>query len=66
MRNLPDQFRRVLSDGWRRYFCDEDPDDREERRCEEALSEIDAQVQMALREWRVGLKQSQEREVEAA
>ena len=66
MRNLSDQFRQVLSDGWRLYICDEDPDDREERLRENALKEIDAKVQMAMQEWKKGLKHSQRREVEAA
>ncbi len=66
MRILSEQIRHMLSDRWRRYICDEDPDDREERLRDEAWNELDAKVQMAMQEWENGLKQNQRCEVEAA
>ena len=66
MRILSEQIRQMLSDRWRRYICDEDPDDREERHREEAWNEIDANVQMAMEEWKNSLKQNQRCAVEAA
>lgn len=66
MRILSEQIRQILSDRWRRCICDEDPDDREERLREEAWNEIDANVQMAMQEWKNSLKQNQRCAVEAA
>jgi hypothetical protein len=66
MRILSEQIRQMLSDRWRRFICDEDPDDREERLRDEAWNEIDAKVQMAMQEWKNSLKHNQRYEVEAA
>jgi hypothetical protein len=66
MRILSDQIGQMLSDRWRRYICDEDLDDREERLRDEAWNEIDAKVQMAMQEWKNGFKRNQRCEVEAA
>ena len=66
MRILSEQIRQMLSDRWRRFICDEDPDDREERLRDEAWNEIDAKVQMAMQEWKNSLKHNHRCEVEAA
>jgi hypothetical protein len=64
MRILSEQIRQMLSDRWRRYICDEDPSDREERLRDQAWHEIDAKVQIAMQEWKHSLRQRCE--VEAA
>ncbi len=71
MRMLFEQFGQALGESWRRYICDEDPDERRKRLHKQALKEIDAKLlsiiksQITMQEWTSDL-QRQDRELEAA